>query len=284
MAIMIIIHTLTSASLLLFGHIFASFSSPLLLLIILYEYYYYHSGTLIVAFAQPIFLNLPTLVALVWFPVNQRDLAMTLLGLGNTIGSAMGTIIAPLFVKSEHYGHKGLNEAVNYLLMTQFIVAAVVMTFVSVFFSNAPPTPPSRAAEKLNQEGAGRGLLESLNEDGDEGREDLIDGRVPLLVNGHDDGNNPLSPSTEPIDNGNDDSNVQTRASTRPKRGSVMDAVIKPETYQYLSLLFNDKQYVKLLIALSFSLGNLNALASLLGMTPCHSLELGIFICLCCAL
>jgi hypothetical protein len=55
-------------------------------------------GTAFVALAAPIFLNIPTLIALVWFSVAERELAMTAMTLTLTLGMAVGNVTPSLFV------------------------------------------------------------------------------------------------------------------------------------------------------------------------------------------
>ena len=106
-------------------------------------------GTLLVAQAQPVYLNLPTMISLTWFPVSERDFAMTILSLANTAGSAVGSVIPAIVVKTTDSDIDSLKPAFASLLLIQVITAAITFIMVFFFFGNAPKIPPSIAAEKL---------------------------------------------------------------------------------------------------------------------------------------
>ncbi len=116
-------------------------------------------GTLLVAIAQPIFMATPTLVALVWFSVSERELAMTLLTLNNTIGNAIGSILPSFMVPplSSEVSHQDLRVNVSFLLLVQFGVSLIGLLFAYNLFANQPPIPPSRAAEKLREDNPATG-------------------------------------------------------------------------------------------------------------------------------
>jgi hypothetical protein len=58
-------------------------------------------GTLFVAVAQPFYLNMPSKLTTAWFAVKERDAAMTMSSMANPLGSALGTVLSPLFVSGE---------------------------------------------------------------------------------------------------------------------------------------------------------------------------------------
>ena len=106
-------------------------------------------GTMLVAQAQPVYLNLPTMISLTWFPVAERDFAMTILSLANTAGSAAGSVVPALVVKSSATTMDDLQPAFRNLLLVQLVTAGATFVLVYVLFLNAPKVPPSVAAEKL---------------------------------------------------------------------------------------------------------------------------------------
>ena len=97
-------------------------------------------GTALVAIAQPIFLNTPTLVALVWFSVSERELAMTLLTLNNALGNAIGSILPSIMVPplSPSVNQQDLRVNISFLLLVQFSASFVGLLFSYVLFANQP--------------------------------------------------------------------------------------------------------------------------------------------------
>ena len=48
------------------------------------------SGQILASIAQPYFLNMPSLLAATWFPMNERDLATVCGAMSSPIGNAIG--------------------------------------------------------------------------------------------------------------------------------------------------------------------------------------------------
>jgi MFS family permease len=106
-------------------------------------------GTFLVAQVQPVYLNLPTIISLTWFGVGERDFAMTILSLANTAGSAMGSVLPTLIVSESDESASSLGPVVANLLLLQLVVASVSLVCIYIAFADAPPEPPSLAAEQL---------------------------------------------------------------------------------------------------------------------------------------
>jgi FLVCR family MFS transporter 7 len=106
-------------------------------------------GTFFVAQVQPVYLNLPTVISMTWFGVGERDFAMTILSLANTAGSAIGSIVPSLLVPESDQTASALGPDIANLLLVQLCVAAASLVCVYFAFANAPPEPPSLAAEQL---------------------------------------------------------------------------------------------------------------------------------------
>lgn len=106
-------------------------------------------GTCLVAQAQPVFMNLPTMIALTWFPVTGRDFAMTVLSLANASGSAIGSVIPAMVVQESDTDKDSVAADVTSLMLLQLITGSVSLLLVYFLFLNAPETPPSVAAEQL---------------------------------------------------------------------------------------------------------------------------------------
>lgn len=108
-------------------------------------------GTLLVASAQPFYLNMPAKIANSWFAVQERDVGTTLCSLANPLGSAIGSIIPAIFVSGGGDDDTGDVKGVATLTLVQLVVAALSITLVFFFFTSAPPTPPSNSAMQMNR-------------------------------------------------------------------------------------------------------------------------------------
>jgi MFS transporter, FLVCR family, MFS-domain-containing protein 7 len=102
-------------------------------------------GTVIVATAQPFYLNMPAKIAAAWFAVQERDVATTLCSLANPLGSALGSILPAMIVSGSGHDVKG----VSVLLLVQMIVALAGLSLTYFFFESSPPTPPSNSTLRM---------------------------------------------------------------------------------------------------------------------------------------
>jgi hypothetical protein len=102
-------------------------------------------GTIVVATAQPFYLNMPAKIAAAWFAVQERDVATTLCSLANPLGSALGSVLPAMIVSGSGHDVKG----VSVLLLVQLVVALAGLFFTYFFFESTPPTPPSNSTMKM---------------------------------------------------------------------------------------------------------------------------------------
>jgi len=58
-------------------------------------------GTSLVAFARPIFLGSPSLIANRWFADNERAMALTIQNVNQALGSTLAFILAGYYFKDE---------------------------------------------------------------------------------------------------------------------------------------------------------------------------------------
>lgn len=112
----------------------------------IFSYVFVLLGTIVVATAQPFYLNMPAKIAAAWFAVQERDIATTLCSLANPLGSALGSILPAMIVSGSGHDVKG----VSVLLLIQMIVALAGLSFTYFFFESDPPTPPSNSTLIMN--------------------------------------------------------------------------------------------------------------------------------------
>ncbi|KAJ0182814.1 hypothetical protein K1T71_002183 [Dendrolimus kikuchii] len=104
------------------------------------------TGQTVVAVSQVFILNLPPRLAAVWFGADQVSSACSIGVFGNQLGVALGFVLPPILVKASGT----VEEIAADFKMMFYIVAgftSVLFVFILLFFKNAPPTPPSAAAD-----------------------------------------------------------------------------------------------------------------------------------------
>ncbi len=109
-------------------------------------YYIVLGAQLLSGFAQPVFSNNPSRIAATWFPSHQRVMATTIASLSNPIGIALGQLLPGLFVK-EQVPQKPGDPPCDFMfyLCLQLGAAALFSLLAIFFFSEKPPTAPSRS-------------------------------------------------------------------------------------------------------------------------------------------
>lgn len=236
-------------------------------------------GTILVAIAQPIFLNTPTLVALVWFSVSERELAMTLLTLNNTLGNAIGSILPSIMVPplDPDVNHQDLRVNVSFLILVQFSASLVGMLFAYNLFANQPPIPPSRAAEKLREDNVraevdpddpGYTLMQW--EFGLDAAKEMRDRQSELAQAAGDSATNAAAPPME-------GQSALLREQERPASGmgsgrreqNVYESY-GPKVREDMWLVVQNGEYLKLVFGLSMFIGTMNSGATLLGQLPTY--------------
>jgi hypothetical protein len=102
-------------------------------------------GSSLGALAQPLLFNLPAVIASVWFPMEERDLATTVASLFNAIGNAIGQVFPVLFVTQD--AASGAVHGMAELLLMETVMCLVAAGLCIGCFRSAPPSPPSASAE-----------------------------------------------------------------------------------------------------------------------------------------
>jgi len=115
-------------------------------------------GQSVGAVAQPFLTNAPALIAALWFPVQDRDIATVIAALFNPVGIAIGSILPSFFL----VGEAGPTQSVDMsmLLLIEFILTALVLVVVFFLFKEKPPLPPS--VSESNKQGSKKPVLEQL--------------------------------------------------------------------------------------------------------------------------
>lgn len=124
-------------------------------------YYLMLLGQTLGSLAQPVFLNMPSVIASTWFPVTERDIATTIGAVSSPIANAIGSVLPVLFVHQTTttaadgevtYTVHGMTDS----MLCQFVMCLVPLLFAVGYFVDAPPTPPSMST-LLQSEGEERG-------------------------------------------------------------------------------------------------------------------------------
>lgn len=99
------------------------------------------AGQSLAALAAPVFLNLPPLIAELWFDASEREGAMALGTIASLLGQGAGSALAGALIS----GPRG--DGTLGLLLGQAALAALLGLGAALGFEAAPPTPPTRTAE-----------------------------------------------------------------------------------------------------------------------------------------
>ncbi|KAI9359235.1 major facilitator superfamily domain-containing protein [Zopfochytrium polystomum] len=97
-------------------------------------------GQILAGVSQPFLLNVPTKASAVWFNEKERLTANTVMNLGQPLGIALMSILAPVIVTADN------PSAVNTLNLVTFILT-LTMSTPAAFAQSKPPTPPSKSAD-----------------------------------------------------------------------------------------------------------------------------------------
>ncbi len=99
-----------------------------------------HFSYILNAFAGPIAVSAPSLLANAWFPANERGLATGVAVAFNTFGLVFSYFFGPLMVSS------GTVESLLAYMYLCLALAAVNTLGIALYFPSAPALPPSRSA------------------------------------------------------------------------------------------------------------------------------------------
>jgi sugar phosphate permease len=90
------------------------------------------------AVAQPFIINAATKVAVQWFPLLERALAVGISTLAQFIGIIIVMICTPLMIETDMVGVYDLSS----MLMTYGLISGAGAVIMLVFLREKPPTPP----------------------------------------------------------------------------------------------------------------------------------------------
>ena len=90
------------------------------------------------AAAQPVFLNSWTKVSALWFPANERALAVGLLTIANLIGTAVGQVLTPILTDT---------MSIPAVQLYYGIAASAAALLFLILAREKPATPPDASAE-----------------------------------------------------------------------------------------------------------------------------------------
>lgn len=104
-------------------------------------------GQVLGGISQPFFFNGPSLIASVWFPKTERDIATAIATIMNPLGSALGQLIPTLIV-----GFVETSTPIQLLLLgsVQLCLSLLSYLFSVFFFKASPGVPPSASAAMRN--------------------------------------------------------------------------------------------------------------------------------------
>eukprot|EP01138_Halocafeteria_seosinensis_P002607 gb/GECG01002665.1/.p1 GENE.gb/GECG01002665.1/~~gb/GECG01002665.1/.p1 ORF type:complete len:506 (+),score=39.61 gb/GECG01002665.1/:1-1518(+) len=101
-------------------------------------------GQLFGAISQPFFMNLPSTLAVKWFPSHQREIATSIAALINPLGNAAGSLVPSLMVSQA--------ADVRSSLLLQLGLATASAILMIIFMKERPLSPPSAAAALREEE------------------------------------------------------------------------------------------------------------------------------------
>ena len=107
-------------------------------------------GNFLIGIAGPVAYFCCTCISAAWFPPSQRTLATAIMSVAQSGGVAFSFVIGPQFV---HYLSRDAPDdpetvrlAIQKLLYAEFILCAITLVFVLIYFPSKPPTPPCESA------------------------------------------------------------------------------------------------------------------------------------------
>eukprot|EP00299_Pterocystis_sp_00344_P000757 c10338_g1_i1.p1 GENE.c10338_g1_i1~~c10338_g1_i1.p1 ORF type:complete len:464 (+),score=78.44 c10338_g1_i1:53-1393(+) len=98
-------------------------------------------GQLFPAISQPFFVNLPAMLAMEWFPVSERDIAVVIGSMFNIVGIAAGQAVPPIVVNTD--------SGMPALLFGQMLMCLGTWVFCLLTVKAKPSHAPSKGAEQL---------------------------------------------------------------------------------------------------------------------------------------
>jgi hypothetical protein len=114
---------------------------------------YIFPGTIVAAFGQGFFINSSSKLASSWFGDKERALSTALGGLSMPIGCIIGFIIAAAMISDEDARPEPeMKTKFSYFLIVQNCVVTFGTVPLMIFAKNKPISPPSKAANRKDEE------------------------------------------------------------------------------------------------------------------------------------
>ena len=107
-----------------------------------YGFWIVFVGQSFCAFAQPLFVASPALVATYWFSDSERTIAITIGGTFNVIGNALGFFFPTIFVDAHNDDLDIARKQISNSLLAQGIIGIALMLLAIFTFQNKPKVPP----------------------------------------------------------------------------------------------------------------------------------------------
>ncbi len=121
-------------------------------------------GQALSSLAQPIFLNMPPLLASTWFPVNERELTTTIGAISSPLGNAFGSYLPIFFVHEEKRSNNTFHVyGFTELMLCQFLICLIPFLLSIGLFLDKPSTPPSMSTY-LKDRGNNKSLIIKVDE------------------------------------------------------------------------------------------------------------------------
>ena len=200
-------------------------------------------GQILIGLGQPIVVNLATGMASIWFPLEERDRATTIGTIFNPLGNAIGSILPPLIVYSTGSSSSCHDiHGMDTLMLVQFLMALAALLLIAVIFKAAPDIAPSfsEANRVLN-------------------RATVLKAAAAAATEQHDDERvNRMSRTSRASHGGRlsvDAANFSMKL--------ALDNHNISQIYAELNELFQNREYILLLLSFSIGLGLTNAVLTL---------------------
>ncbi|KAF5296870.1 hypothetical protein FQA39_LY12388 [Lamprigera yunnana] len=105
----------------------------------------------LIGMTQVLFLSVPSLLAVTWFPSNEISTATSIGILATELGNGFSFVI-PVIVVPETYSEEVFENNLIAMFLTIAISCSVVLITFFVLFEGKPPLPPSKGQERLKAE------------------------------------------------------------------------------------------------------------------------------------
>lgn len=117
-------------------------------------------GQLICGIGQPFLSNSPGKVAAVWFPPNERIIAMTACTITQAVGTGVGFLMPTIWITLDDTKEE-FQENIVKVLWTQAIIGIILFLATLFLFKNQPSKPPSLNAFAISEDSSAKALCNS---------------------------------------------------------------------------------------------------------------------------